>query len=122
MLDLLKTNSRNFYSALASHLDSPTFCQTLVVHKKLLSKGALARFRRDVETVGTFPPEVRNWWGLFRQAKLSVPQEHETIVIEDSPSPPYIVEDEDEEWPQQEVCILARGGTMSVTYSSSKWT
>jgi hypothetical protein len=29
------------------------------------------------------------------------------IVIEDSPSPTYIVEDEGQEWPQDEVCILA---------------
>jgi hypothetical protein len=107
LLDFLKTNSRDFYSALASHLDSPTFCQNLVAHKKLISKNALAKFRRDVETVGTFPPEVRNWWGQFCQAKFSVPQEHEMIVIEDSPSPTYIVEDEGQEWPQEEVCILA---------------
>ncbi len=80
------------------HLDSPTFCQDLVMHKRILTAANLGRFRREVERVERgFGPEVRNRWGKWPLAESSVPlQLQDLIVIEDSPSPSNAPDDVNE--------------------------
>lgn len=115
-VNMQKTGSRSFYSALAMHLNSRTFCQDLVDHKRLMTEGNLARFRRESERIHDgISPEVRKRWGKWPGTKSSVLQsQNELIALDDSPSPPGVAEN------AHEVCMPPK--FMPITYPCSQWT